>query len=84
MGGSSARAFAVHELCFVRSPNEQLYVLSDIARATIGEMELQRTFLFANIFQGERKASVLSLDDSNLSEGTFANDAEQTEMIKVD
>lgn len=42
------------------------------------------TFIFANVFQGEGQAGVLSLDDANLSKSTFAHDAQESEMIEVD
>lgn len=46
--------------------------------------ELPRTFLLADIFQGERETGVLSLDNSNFAEGTLANDTKESKMIKVD
>ena len=49
-----------------------------------GGLELSRTFLLANIFQGECEAGILSLDNSNFAEGTLAYHTKKSEMIKVD
>lgn len=36
---------------------------------------MMRTFIFADVFEGEGETRVFSLDDSDLSESTSANDA---------
>lgn len=42
------------------------------------------TFIFANVFQGEGQAGVLSLNDANLSERTFPHYSQESEMVEVD
>ena len=42
------------------------------------------TFIFANVLQGEGQASVLSLDDANLSKCAFSHHSQESEMIEVD
>jgi hypothetical protein len=41
------------------------------------------TLIFANVFQGERKSRVFSLDDSNFAKGTTADDSKQAEVVEV-
>lgn len=53
-------------------------------RPPMGPLAHMLTFIFANVFQGEGQAGILSLDDANLSKGTFAHDAQESEMIEID
>jgi hypothetical protein len=42
-----------------------------------------RTFIFADVFQGERATGIFALDDTNFAEGSFANDSKQTKVVKI-
>jgi phage-related protein len=42
-----------------------------------------RTFIFADVFQGERATGIFALDDTNFAEGSFANDPKQTKVVKI-
>lgn len=45
--------------------------------------EVLLTFIFSNVLEGKREACIFPLDDSNLSKGSFANNAEETEVVEV-
>lgn len=42
------------------------------------------TFIFANIFQCEGQAGILSFDDANLSKCSFAHHSQESEVVEVD
>lgn len=41
------------------------------------------TFIFANVFQGERETGIFALDDSNFAKGSFADDTKQSKVVEV-
>jgi hypothetical protein len=41
------------------------------------------TFIFAYIFQRERQAGVLALDDAHLSKRSSSDDSQQSEVVQV-
>jgi hypothetical protein len=47
-------------------------------------LKLRHTFLFADIFQGKRKACVLPFNDPHFSKCALSNDTQEPEMIEVD
>ena len=50
----------------------------------IGPKLSMLTFIFANIFEGEGQASILPLDDANLSKSTFPHHSQESEMVEID
>ena len=42
------------------------------------------TFIFAYIFEGEGQASILALDDANLSKCTLSHHSQESKMVKID
>lgn len=54
--------------------------LVDLQGAEVAE----RTFIFSNVLERKRQPCVLALDDAHFAKGTFANNAQQAEVIEVD
>jgi hypothetical protein len=44
----------------------------------------QRTFILANVLEGEGQAGVLALDDTDLAESAFADDPQKSKMVEID
>lgn len=50
----------------------------------IGPSSSMLTFIFADIFQGEGQASILPLDDANLSKRPFPHHSQESKMVEID
>lgn len=45
---------------------------------------IRHTFIFANILESKGQAGILALDDSNLTEGSFADHSQKPKMVEID
>lgn len=49
-----------------------------------GGVRCERTFILAQVFEGEGQAGVFALDDADLAKGALADDAEEFEVVELD
>lgn len=67
-----------------RTLSDRTTIKIRLSVAPLNRDRMQHTFFFSNIFQRKGQTGIFSFDDPDFAKGSFADDAEQTEMVEVD